>query len=335
MHPLRHVHITQASESDGLVQPLNNLKDSEHSCNYTTAHVYLSYLIDILASYIFSRWVIFLILYGGTMRRSICAAALATVLTGCVSDLDPGYPFRPTTPRDVLVAIRCEFSEFISQKRSDFFPPGKSRWTIQGSLEVQTTLAAKDGFGLNASLVPLGGPSPKFDLGIGFEAGKKSTRKSNLKFSLLAKEMDKKECALRLARFGLAEWLASVAEAQQNSEGLTLNPRAYEFGLTFGVTDTFTGSLGVGFSVVPVSIDAKTLSQREDVQLLTIAIAPVPGKETTRIVIVPDEDTKRTIGEKKLLSSGIITRSYYSRQDIAPDLSGVLEQQRRELLGLE
>jgi hypothetical protein len=166
-------------------------------------------------------------------------------------------------------------------------------------------------------------------------------RDTTTKFSLEPKIVDGEAC-ISSSGFGIASWLKSVDAAVSDPGGLPLKEKSHSFGLTFGVRKGGGASAEVNLVVIPVSIDARSLSKRDDVQVLTMALAPIPPDEVVRVEIVP----RQAMSERRMMplgremndrpnveASGPATRTVTRR--IVPDLSADLDRTRRQLLAIE
>lgn len=200
----------------------------------------------------------------------------------------------------VLNGLKCELARYVDNHPNAPFV--QKKWIVQGNLELQVVDEGHFEGGVSGKSILAYSGGAKLDFGLSGSTTNKLTRTANVEFVLDMKSRSRCVEDVKTKEFGAAPpedpqsyskewvvqkiglegWLESLDSI--STRGATYIPSKYTYGLNFGVSKEGNASGGISLVPIPVAISASAYLKRDDVQSLTVGIAPKeePTKEAAK-----------------------------------------------------
>lgn len=186
----------------------------------------------------------------------------------------------------LLNGLKCEVQSYAAAH--DRSPIVAGRWVIQGELELNVRSEVSAGGSVDA-LVPIIAV-PFFGFGFGAGASDSRARKGTYEFLLVLRDGPQGRCvqdpsdpskltdgSVIVESIGLSSWLGRLENI--STQGADFEIRKTTYVLTFGVSRNAGADVRGGFKITPLSFKANVAAQRDDVQVLSVALFPPPPKD--------------------------------------------------------
>ncbi len=231
------------------------------------------------------------------LSRSRSLAALGTAMLAGCAYTPPPTPEQLIPVTRLVNSLKCEYARFLTEYRGTRLQ--LKRWTVTGSMDLNVVTSNTFGGGVGAGgLVPFQGA----DLGVDLsgEVTRKNTVAQTVEFGITSAPRGAQICdtagdLLVEGGLGFGAWLTGLASDLDQAAGgdpkFAVSKLSYQ--AVFGLERA--GGLKGSVVIVPLTVSAKALASRNDVQTLKIEMNPPE--------IIVSHKADGTPVEKKVLRS--------------------------------
>jgi hypothetical protein len=253
---------------------------------------------------------------------------------GCTSAADMSQEADMLPASALLNSLKCEIAAYAAENPSQ--PIVAKNWTIQGTLELNVTSEVKTGGRVDV-LVPLA--ARPVGIGVDIGSAENRSRKATVEFVLALNPKQNSACtthpsdtgrlsdgSVTVEEIGISNWLNTFQSV--SSQGAIFDAKKYTYCVMFGVKRRAEVGVSGGFTLVPLSLKGQAAANRDDIQIISIAITEPSGggRDTKR------DGNVRAAGRSIVPSQSGSARAGSSEPVLRDDIRKILQNERRKLL---